>query len=127
VVCGGGGASSPAPAAADLGRWCAVEVACGGGWWPLRFPPLSVCGMRGWWRGGTAAAAWWRGGVCAAAASSGGCGAPCTFFYFKIHLRRELKVPLGAYPPRGSTHALGEGSFAGTVSAERPSPRANSR
>jgi hypothetical protein len=24
-------------------------------------------------------------------------------------------VPLGAYPPRGSTHALGEGSFTGTV------------
>jgi hypothetical protein len=36
-------------------------------------------------------------------------------------------VPLGAYPPRGSTHALSEGSFSGTVSAERPSPRANSR
>jgi hypothetical protein len=29
--------------------------------------------------------------------------------------RRELKVPLGAYPLRGSTHALGEGYFVGTV------------
>jgi hypothetical protein len=37
------------------------------------------------------------------------------FYVLGNSLRRELKVPLGAYPPRGSTHALGEGSLAGTV------------
>jgi hypothetical protein len=100
-------------------------------WWVVApaLSPLSlcVCGVRGCWRGGTAAAAWWRGGVCAVAACGGGRGAPCTFFDFKIHLRRELIWPLGAHSPRGGPAALGEGSFAVTVSAERPSPRANSR
>jgi hypothetical protein len=43
-------------------------------------------------------------------------------FFLENSLRRELIVPLGAYPPRGSTHTLGEGSFAGTVP-----PRATSR
>jgi hypothetical protein len=50
-----------------------------------------------------------------------------SFFVLGNSLPRELKVPLGAYPPRGSTHALGEGCFAGIVSAKRPSPRENSR
>jgi hypothetical protein len=96
-------ASSPTPAATDLGgggvRW----------WWPLRLPPplsLSV------WRAGVVA--WWHGGgVCAAAACGGGRDDPCTFFYFKIHLRRELIWPLGAHSPRGGPTALGEGCFAG--------------
>jgi hypothetical protein len=35
-------------------------------------------------------------------------------FVLGKNLRRELIVPLSAYPPRGSTHALGEGTFAGT-------------
>jgi hypothetical protein len=36
-------------------------------------------------------------------------------FFLGNSLRRELKVPLGAYLPRGSTHTLSEGSFTGTV------------
>jgi hypothetical protein len=43
------------------------------------------------------------------------------FFFFLGKAFAEI-VPLGAYPPRGSTHALDEGAFAGTVP-----PRANSR
>jgi hypothetical protein len=39
---------------------------------------------------------------------------PRDFLFLGKSLRRELIVPLGAYPPKGSTHALGEGAFAYT-------------
>jgi hypothetical protein len=41
---------------------------------------------------------------------------PGDFLFFVLGniLRRELIVPLGAYPPRRSTPALAEGAFAGT-------------
>jgi hypothetical protein len=109
-------ASSPAPAAADLGagvrwRWRAVVVA-------PALPPLSL------WRAGVVA--WWHGVVARRRVCGGGVRwgprRPLHFFYFKIHLRRELIWPLGAHSPRGVPTALGEGCFAGC----KP-PRGNRR
>jgi hypothetical protein len=92
-------------------------------WWPLRSPLLlspSLCGVRGWWRGGTAAAAWWCGGVCAAAAFGGGRGAPCTFLISKYIFATALGEGCfaGCKPPRGNRReqTLGEGAAMGKPS-----------
>jgi hypothetical protein len=100
-VAGGAVVEVAADAVVEVAAGAVVEVACGGaGGQPAE------AAVPGQW----ARTAW-----------------VLSFFVLGNSLRRELKVPLGAYPLRGSTHALGEGSFAGTVSAERPSPRANSQ
>jgi hypothetical protein len=97
-------------------RWCAVV---GGG--PCAPPSLCVwrAGVVVWWHGGSGMVA--RRRVCGGGVRWGP-RRPLHFFYFKIHLRRELIWPLGAHSPRGVPTALGEGCFAGC----KP-PRGNRR
>jgi hypothetical protein len=58
---------------------------------------------------------WWPASRGGSAWAVGPTAWGLSFFVLGNSLRRELKVPLGPYPPRVSTHTLGEGSFAGTV------------